>query len=411
MLDVKFLLKREGFRDLNDVALIALAHHGSVRHAKKGDRITAESVADESLYLLQGEIDLQNDNGTNVSVDASSERAQLPLFRFNADGMYVQCRTPAIFLRFPRVMIRKLGVHVDRNHEQGISVEEVDNETHAGQGGVLIEEIRERFNTNSVTLPSLPEIALYINSAIEDPNMNFNRLGGIVQTDPTISARIVNVANSAMFGSPIKIESIAQAITRIGLNSVRAIVMSVVMRNLFTPKNALTKKYMIAFYEHSIRIGVICYVLAKHLPGMSCDHAFLAGILHDIGVIPILVIADKHPELARQAGHLDKAVSEFKQEVGSMLLRQWEFADEYANIARDAYNWQRNNETADYCDLVQVALMHSHLVGGVKIKGPELNELPAFHRLGMHKMNPAENVKLLKDLSKRVKEMIKLVCN
>lgn len=409
MLDVNLLLQRECFRELNDAALIALAHGGSSTQAKKGERINAESVLGESVYLIEGEVDILSDNGINITVSADSERAKLPLFRFNAHGMYLQCRTPVTLLRFPRVLIRKLSIH-DNSDKVGISVEEYEESESEGGNSIYIDEIREQFHSNAVTLPALPEIALYINSAIDEQNMNFSRLGGIVQTDPTISARIVNVANSALFGHPAKIDSIAQAITRIGLDSVRVIVMSVIVRNLFEPKSALVKKYMIEFYEHSVRIGVISYVLAKRLPDMNCDHAFLAGILHDIGVVPLLVVADKHPELSHQAGHLDKILTELKREVGSMLLRQWEFADEYADITRDAYDWNRKNDNADYCDLVQVALMHSHLVGGEKIKGPALNALPAFRRLGMHKLNPSDNIKLLNDLSKRVKEMIKLLC-
>ena len=66
--------------------------------------------------------------------------------------------------------------------------------------------------------------------------------------------------------------------------------------------------------------------------------------------------------------------------------------------------------SADYCDLVQVALMHLHLIGGEKINRPELSELPAFKRLGFDKMNPVDNLQTLKELSLRIKDMIKMIC-
>ena len=70
-----------------------------------------------------------------------------------------------------------------------------------------------------------------------------------------------------------------------------------------------------------------------------------------------------------------------------MVLQQWDFADKFTEVAKHAYDWNRKVEKADYCDLVQVALMHSHLVGGEKIKSSELSNLPAFKRLGFDKVN------------------------
>ena len=89
---------------------------------------------------------------------------------------------------------------------------------------------------------------------------------------------------------------------------------------------------------------------------------------------------------------------------------QWDFTDKFINAAKHAYDWKRKVEKADYCDLVQVALMHSHLVGGEKIKGPILSELPAFKRLGFDKANPVDNIQTLKELGLRVKDMVKLIC-
>lgn len=85
-------------------------------------------------------------------------------------------------------------------------------------------------------------------------------------------------------------------------------------------------------------------------------------------------------------------------------------AEKFIEVAKHAYDWNRNVEKADYCDLVQVALMHSHLVGGEKINGPELSNLPAFKRLGFDKVNPVDNMKTLQELGLRIKEMIKMIC-
>lgn len=86
------------------------------------------------------------------------------------------------------------------------------------------------------------------------------------------------------------------------------------------------------------------------------------------------------------------------------------FSDKFIEVAKHAYDWKRDVKKADYCDLVQVALMHSHLVGGEKINGPELSDLPAFKRLGFDKVNPVDNMKSLQELGLRIKDMIKVIC-
>jgi HD-like signal output (HDOD) protein len=227
--------------------------------------------------------------------------------------------------------------------------------------------------------------------------------------DPVIAARLVQVANSAIYAGG-HTSSIQEAITKIGLDGVRTIVMGVVLRDLFMPNQQPVIDTMTRFYEHSIRTGVICYELAKQLPGFNRDHAFLAGIMHDIGVVPILVVADKHPELVAKQGRLETVIRDLKSYVGGLVLQQWEFAEAFVEVAKHSYDWNRAVEKADYCDLVQVALMHTHLVGGEKIPGPELFDLPAFKRLGLDKVNPVNNLQTLKELTLRISDLIKMIC-
>jgi len=184
----------------------------------------------------------------------------------------------------------------------------------------------------------------------------------------------------------------------------------VVLRDMFMPNTELVVHKMTHFYEHSIRIGVICYELAKQVPGFKPDRAFLFGLLHDIGVIPILVVADDHEELAHKAANLDTVLNQLKSHIGGMILQQWKFDSELINNAKHAYDWNRKNDKPDYCDLVQVALKHSHLVGGDKIDGPELFDLPAFKRLGLDELNLIDNITALKEIGSRITDLIRMIC-
>ncbi|GMR16438.1 MAG: hypothetical protein BMS9Abin31_0773 [Gammaproteobacteria bacterium] len=407
MVDLKELLGLNDFKKLDDAAVVDVAEHAEIKGYAENDRLVAEKMAGYTLYLLEGELDLQATGGIQTLIFADSERAQEPLFFSDTPGHYGRCLSACKVLLVERATIEKYGLNHDRFKTD---LNYADFETLLGNTSLaLFDEITELFKSKSITLPSLPEIALYINAALEKDDVSTKKLSKIIQMDPVIAARVVQVANSPLYGDTQN-NSIQDALARIGLDGVRTIVMGVVLRDLFMPNTQPVIDAMTQFYEHSIRTGVICYALAKKLKGFNRDQAFMAGILHDIGVVPILVVADRHPQIAEKENNLAAVLTHLKSYIGGMVLQQWGFADKFIEVAKHANDWNRKVEQADYCDLVQVALMHSHLLGGKKIKGPELSELPAFKRLGFDKVNPVDNIQTLKELSLRIKDMIKMIC-
>ncbi|MFK5915117.1 MAG: HDOD domain-containing protein [Woeseiaceae bacterium] len=407
MIDLKELLNLNDFKNLDDAAIVDIAEGASIHDYAENDRLVAETFSEYTLYLLSGEFELQSSGGIQTLIWADTERGQSPLFYSDTPGHYGRCLSASKILQVKRSTAEKYGVSPDRFKTD---LNYADFETLLGNTSlILFDEITELFKSKSITLPSLPEIALYIDAALKKDDVSVNKLSKIIQMDPVIAARVVQVANSPLYGDTQN-DSIQDALARIGLDGVRTIVMGVVLRDLFMPNTQPVIDAMTQFYEHSIRTGVVCYALAKKLKGFDKDQAFMAGILHDIGVVPILVVADRHPQIAEKQPTLNAVLGHLKSYIGGMVLQQWEFSAKFTDVAKHAYDWDRQVEKVDYCDLVQVALMHSHLLGGEKIKGPELSALPAFKRCGFDKVNPIENIQTLKELSLRVKDMIRMIC-
>jgi len=411
MVEILQLLSLNDFNTLDEAALIEIAENSVLNEHKKNHRLLAEDVKDCEIYLLEGELEIKDEDGADRGFASGTDRAQYPVFRIYTPGLYSCCLTLCKALYVNKSYIKKYNIHHGAAVESEVAVEEFDCISSAEMRAPFVTEVLEAFKGDKVKIPSLPEIARNISAAIEDDNVNIKQLAGLLQTDPAIAARILQVSNSAIYGGGSPVDSIQAAIVKMGLKAVHTVVVCVVMRDLFTPRNALIKKYMANFYEQSIRVGVICYELAKHIKGLDPDHGFLVGLLHDIGTLPILVIADDHSELSRKAGNLDDMLIRLKSHIGGILLKQWQFADEFSYIANHAYDWQREVSEADYCDLVQVAILHSQFVGGIKCKAPILSELPAFKRLGMGEVNPVEEIRLLNEVSVRIKDMIKLLCD
>jgi HD-like signal output (HDOD) protein len=382
---VQLLLQLSDLKHLGNIALLELANTAQIIELEKGEMLSAEQQLKQHVYLLSGEIELSATGKNLQRIVAGSERAFLPLFRVHTHGLMAKCKTPVQLLSLDEDIVDRYVASIRPKESDGIQVKEFAAEE---QDVSIIEEIRQVFHHNEVDLPSLPEIALRINRAVNDPALNLRKLATEIQTDPMIAARVIQVANSAMYNSLRRVDGIQDAVSRIGLKVLQAIVMSVVLRNLFKPKSQLVHKRALKFYTHSIRVAAISSILARHLPGFNPEHAFLAGLLHDVGTVPILILAEERKDLSTNPSLLEAVIQNLTGMAGAALLRQWGFSEDLQMVAKEAQEWQRQHETADYCDLIQVAQLHCHLVGGHKLEAPDLSDLPASRRLQLEKLDP-----------------------
>ena len=384
---LKFLLSLPDLKDWGTVALLDLAKDARAEFIEPGESIYADQHMDRLLYLVTGEIELVSNDQILQVIKTGSERAQQSLFRVHTHGLQAHCLKKSSLLSLNETIYEQYAASIEPKKdftEETISRYEIIDDADEK----IIQEIHQEFYHDEFDLPSMPEVALKINQAVQDENLDIQKIADIIQTDPMISARAVQVANSAMYAHSQPVQTIKRAVQRIGLRAMRAIVMSVALRNLYSPQSPLIKKRMKIYYQHSIRVGVICHALTKKLKGFDPEQAFLAGLLHDIGTVPLLIRADKHKEIQDNVELLDKIMDDLKTKVGAMLLKQWGFEQELITVAEDAENWQRDIIKADYCDVVQVAQLHCEMMGGGKQDIPALEELPAFERLELGDINP-----------------------
>ena len=383
---LKFLLGLPDLEELGSVALLDIAKDARAEFLKKDESLFADEHMERHLYLVEGEVELIANDQVMQVIKGGSERAKKSLFRIHTHGLEARCLKSASLLSLNETTFEKYISTIQPKPDiSGINISSY-HATDSDAG--IINEIHNEFNHSEVDLPSMPEVALKINKAVQDETLDFKKIAEIIQTDPMISARAVQVANSAMYSGSQPVQTIQRAVQRIGLRAMRTIVMSVTLRNLYSAQSPLIKKRMKSYYHHSIRVGVISHVLTKKLKGFDPEQAFLAGLMHDIGVVPLLIRADKHNEIKDDVELLDKLLQSLKTKVGAMLLKQWSFEEELITVARDAENWQRDVIKADYCDVVQVAQLHCEMIGGRKLDAPSLAELPAFERLELGEINP-----------------------
>jgi HD-like signal output (HDOD) protein len=184
------------------------------------------------------------------------------------------------------------------------------------------------------TIATLPEVTAQIIKTVEDPKSSAGQLHKIVSHDPALVTRILKVVNSAFYGLPGQIGSIERAIVLLGLNAIKNIAVAASLGQMFRGAKLCDEFGAKDLWTHCIAVGVTARELAKHMKVPVADEAFIAGMIHDVGILVSLQI---QPEQLRTACERSKAPGanfcEIEREVmgmdhqqlGQALAEQWKF--------------------------------------------------------------------------------------
>ncbi len=236
---------------------------------------------------------------------------------------------------------------------------------------------------NRLILPTLPEVALKVRDAVESDKASAGDIAKIISTDASLSARLLQVCNSPLYRTRRTVEDLHTAVARLGNIQVRNLVSSLVMQQMFQATSDVLDKKMRASWEHSTNVASLCYVLAT-AAGVPKDQALLAGLIHDIGALPILVHAENVDELRDDQALLDNVIRKLHTMIGEKILKDWQFPQSLVDVAAQHENLQRDPGTeVDYVDVVIVANLQSYIGTDHPYNDLDWSEIPAFQRLGI----------------------------
>src|SRR5688572_7654830 len=170
---------------------------------------------------------------------------------------------------------------------------------------------------------------------------------------------------SPLYAGAAPTRQVEQAIARLGINSTRHLVMAHAVRSTFVTRSALLTSLMQRTWASSTRLAALCGVLAKHCSSFRPESATLAGLLQDIGVLPILHVLNPYHEQLSNEAQVSSAIDKFAPPVGTILLTRWGFDADMVEVARSRGNWLRNPQpAADLADVVLVARLHACITSG-----------------------------------------------
>jgi HD-like signal output (HDOD) protein len=224
----------------------------------------------------------------------------------------------------------------------------------------LLTILVEKINNDTLVLPTLPAIALKVRKAADDPNINLNDMADVVGQDPSLSARMVKIANSAYLGRMVKVASTTQAVTRIGLSQVKNVATALAMEQLFVSNNEVVKTYMANKWSSTVdMVGNAMAAMTQYKKlnkdnSLSLDTMTLSGLVADIGALPVLTEAESHDGVFADPAFLDVAVDKLSGRIGGSIMREWQFNDIFIEVAEHWREIDFNTSSVSYIDFVRV---------------------------------------------------------
>lgn len=196
-------------------------------------------------------------------------------------------------------------------------------------------------------IATLPEITLKIIELVENPRSTAQDLHKVISNDPALCARILKVVNSAFYGLPGQIGSINRAIVLLGLNAVKNIVIAASLAKLF--RGGRVSPYFSAkdLWTHSIAVGVMSKLIVSRLNNSLPDEAFLAGLIHDIGIlVELQAHRDQLVDIAERATKEDRRYIDLESDIigvdhqafGAGLTSKWKFPRSFQYVTGHHHN-------------------------------------------------------------------------
>jgi HD-like signal output (HDOD) protein len=263
----------------------------------------------------------------------------------------------------------------------------------------LVTDICAKLLGNHATLPSMPAVAARIHDAMASPNWSMRTIATIIKSDLGTTTYLLQVANSPLYAGATPARQVEQAIARLGINSTRHLVMAHAVRSTFVTRSPLLTALMQKTWASSTRLAALCGVLAKHCSSFRPESATLAGLLQDIGVLPILhVLNPYYAQLSNEAPVL-AAIDRFAPSIGTILLTRWGFEADMIEVARSRCHWLRNPQAAaDLADLVLVARLHANIAAGNQAQdSPRVDAVPAFAKFPLGTLRADSSIAVLHD--------------
>jgi HD-like signal output (HDOD) protein len=249
----------------------------------------------------------------------------------------------------------------------------------------MLAMVRADLERDQLVLPSLPDVVVRLRRVMAEPGSGAADVGKVIEADPALSTRLLRIANSAYYHGGTPICDVRRAVVRLGHEAIRYLVTLVAVAEVFDVRSRpRLSPWLVRLWRHMTMVAAVNEVLAVRTDRLAPEVAMLAGLIHDIGVLPLLVHADRFPQLISEPRILEPLLKELHGQVGGAILTKWQLPTELIEVARGHEDLRRDNELlADCLDLTIVANLICRLRTDHPWAAVDWAQVPAVQQVGV----------------------------
>ncbi|MGR9071463.1 MAG: HDOD domain-containing protein [Gammaproteobacteria bacterium] len=354
-------------------------------------------------YLVRGELNFKSKNGLSFELSSDTLKALYPLSADKDLSITVTAKKESTVLYVPREQLNLAGKRQVLLFTDELTVPEQlkDNS--------FFKKFFTQFRHDALEMPALPDVAFKLHRAIEK-ELDISKIVKLIEYDPVIASKLIQVANSPYYRILNPIKDCQSAVTRIGLNASRNIVTSISLKNAYRIKTKNVNMRIHSLWLESLEISVLSYILATLTQKTDPGEALLAGLVCNIGTLPLLKFADSLPQDdARLGEELDYCIRYAQGMLGSLILEKWNFPDNLRTIPMTADAWYSDFEPVlNLTDIVILAKYHALLNSKLMHTLPLITGLPSFQKLEDQGLTPDMSLNILYKARQQISEAMSL---
>jgi HD-like signal output (HDOD) protein len=266
----------------------------------------------------------------------------------------------------------------------------------------FLQGLAKEVSEGTVDLPCFPNVVVRISHALADPDTTSDRLHTIVGAEPRLAARVLQTANSAAFNSSGKpLTDLRTALTRLGQQMVQGTAMSYAMQHMKNEASLRSIAGPLAeLWDRSIAVASISKLIAMRTK-VSCDEAFLTGLLHGIGSLYIMArAAGLSNDLAGDAHWMD-LVGGWHASIGKAILQSWGFDEAMCSAIGDQGDLDRRcKHEATLVDVLIASVLLADALDAPEPRTIESEGVHAFLSIGV---SPADCAEILEQAEEQIR--------
>lgn len=233
----------------------------------------------------------------------------------------------------------------------------------------LQQTLVEMFQSPNYRPPVLPRVAMQLTALTRQSSVSYDEVVNVLQKDPMIAASVLKVAQSPMYGGRRPVQSLKEALQRLGVTRLRDIVWQVVTGMRMLRGGALTS-VMEQLQGHNLFVAHAARLVAERA-NIVTDEAFLCGLLHDVGISAVLSALIDSGEPLPPLGTLVEAMDSFHEQAGGLIASLWQLSPDLSLVIKMHHRYNPHAKGVPLlAGVICVAEQLAHEVGRVVIKNP-----------------------------------------